>query len=329
MNNYNALGAIVAGISGNAVYRLIQTRELVSPKAQKDFMRLEILMGTHKGHFAYRLAWRNSPTPRIPFLPLHRRDLVSADEGNRTFFDAPTPAAAAPLLAPPTSPTSPTTTTAAAAAGVPAAAAGGVAIAAGRGAATAAGWVPGAAGVPVTAVRPRINWKKFEIMGEVIVSLHQSQAAPYPDLERKLDVQRLVLDCEVVKDEDVRLFLFFVLSKPFLFPVPPGNLLFFLVLKPPLKPLFPSFLAPFLSILLICRISAPSLPFASPLLLLSPYFFFHQNVDLLLIALFFSLCFSDNSSQVLYDRSAELENPVAGASAGETSMRRKFSWFQR
>jgi hypothetical protein len=192
MNNYNALGAIVAGISGNAVYRLIQTRELVSPKAQKDFMRLEILMGTHKGHFAYRLAWRNSPTPRIPFLPLHRRDLVSADEGNRTFFDAPPPPPAA--AASPTSPTSPTSSTMAAA----------------LVAAAAGGGVPAvAAGVAVTtaAARPRINWKKFEIMGEVIVSLHQSQAAPYPDLERKLDVQRLVLDCEVIKDEDVSFLL--------------------------------------------------------------------------------------------------------------------------
>lgn len=140
MHNYSSLGAIVAGISGNAVYRLIQTRELVTARSQKEFMRLEILMGTQKGHFAYRLAWKNTTAPRIPFLPLHRRDLVSGDEGNRTYTDE---------------------------------------------------------------ARTRINWKKFEIMGEVIVSIQKSQSMPYPDLERKLDVQRLVLDCDLIKDEDV------------------------------------------------------------------------------------------------------------------------------
>ncbi len=133
----------MAGISGNPIYRLIQTRELVSPLAQKDFMRLEILMGTAKGHFAYRMAWQNTTPPRIPFLPLHRRDLISGDEGNRTFCDPE---------------------------------------------------------------HTRINWKKFEIMGEVIVTIHKSQAHPYPDLERRLDVQRLVLDCDVIKDDDVSIY---------------------------------------------------------------------------------------------------------------------------
>lgn len=50
-------------------------------------MRLELLMSTHKSHFAYRLAWENTSQQRIPFLPLHRRDLVSADEGNRTYLE--------------------------------------------------------------------------------------------------------------------------------------------------------------------------------------------------------------------------------------------------
>jgi hypothetical protein len=48
-------------------------------------MRLEILMGTQKSHFSYRLAWENTSSERIPFLPLHRRDLVSAEVGNKTF----------------------------------------------------------------------------------------------------------------------------------------------------------------------------------------------------------------------------------------------------
>ena len=85
LNNYNSLGAIVAGIHGTAVHRLTATRHLVSTDVQKNFMKLELLMSTQKVHSAYRLAWANSNGPRIPFLPLHRRDLVVAEQGNKTW----------------------------------------------------------------------------------------------------------------------------------------------------------------------------------------------------------------------------------------------------
>ena len=140
LDNYNALGAIVAGINGIAVHRLAQTRELVSPAVQKDFMRLEILMSTQKSHFAYRLAWENTSARRIPFLPLHCRDLVTAEEGNRTFLG------------------------------------------------------PG---------NDRINWKKFEMMGEIVASIRESQGIPYPHIHRNLDVQKLILDGRFSRDEDV------------------------------------------------------------------------------------------------------------------------------
>ncbi|KAI9748542.1 MAG: hypothetical protein M4579_007195 [Chaenotheca gracillima] len=139
MNNYNSVGAVVAGINGNSVHRLAQTRELVSPQAQKEFMRLEILMGTQKSHFAYRLAWANTSSSRIPFLPLHRRDLVSAEEGNRTLN-------------------------------------------------------PGDG--------TRINWRKFEIMGEVIVEVQKSQGTPYQGTEANVEVQRLLLDLDIIKDDE-------------------------------------------------------------------------------------------------------------------------------
>lgn len=87
MNNYNSLGAVVAGINGTAINRLAQTHELVRPEIRKKFMRLELLMGTHKGHTKYRLAWENTSSERIPFIPVLRRDLASADEGNRTFLE--------------------------------------------------------------------------------------------------------------------------------------------------------------------------------------------------------------------------------------------------
>ena len=141
LNNYNSLGAVIAGINGTAVHRLAQTRELIPSEAQKQFMRLEILMGTQKSHFAYRLAFENTSTSRIPFLPLHRRDLVLAEQGNRTFVGAED--------------------------------------------------------------NERINWKKFEIMGDVIISIRQSQNTGYPRLSSSEEVQRLVLEGRFCKDDDV------------------------------------------------------------------------------------------------------------------------------
>ncbi|KAL9038973.1 MAG: hypothetical protein Q9180_002809 [Flavoplaca navasiana] len=140
LNNYNSLGAVVAGINGTAVHRLYQTRELVPHHVQKQFMRLEILMGTQKSHFAYRLAWSNTSTERIPFLPLHSRDLASAEEGNQTYIDEGC---------------------------------------------------------------TRINWKKFEVIGEVVVSIQRSQATSYTSILRNEEVQRLILDSKFTKDDDV------------------------------------------------------------------------------------------------------------------------------
>ncbi len=140
LNNYNGLAAVIAGINGSAVHRLAQTRALVPAECQKRFMRLELLMSTQKSHFAYRLAWENSSLPRIPFIPLHRRDLVSAEEGSRTF---------------------------------------------------------------VGPTGDRINWKKFEVLAEVILPIMRSQGTPYPNLERHNIAQELILDCRMPTDEEV------------------------------------------------------------------------------------------------------------------------------
>ena len=141
LNNYNSLGAIIAGINGTAVHRLSQTRSMVSPEARKQFMRLEILMGTAKSHSAYRLGWQNTSGPRIPFLPLHRRDLVSSEAGNKTFIQADD--------------------------------------------------------------GEKINWKKFEIIGEIIVGIRESQNLPYPAMKRNEEISRLILGGKFTKDEDV------------------------------------------------------------------------------------------------------------------------------
>ncbi|EIT81789.1 ras guanyl-nucleotide exchange factor RasGEF [Aspergillus flavus] len=139
LNNYNSLGAVIAGINGTPVHRLSQTRDSVPVQTQKDFMRLVILMGTQKSHFAYRLAWDNTFSERIPFLPLHRRDLVSAEEGNKTF---------------------------------------------------------------VGDTKSRINWRKFEVMGEVVLGIQRSQKTPYPHLHRYEEAARLVLDIKLSGDDE-------------------------------------------------------------------------------------------------------------------------------
>lgn len=140
LNNYNGLAAVLAGINGSAIHRLSQTRALVPQDVQKRFARLVILMGTQKSHFAYRLAWENSSLPRIPFIPLHRRDLVSAEEGSRTF---------------------------------------------------------------VGANGERINWKKFEVLSEVILPIMKSQVVPYPNLAKHEIARELILDCRMPVDDEV------------------------------------------------------------------------------------------------------------------------------
>ncbi|KAL2130762.1 hypothetical protein VTI74DRAFT_5980 [Chaetomium olivicolor] len=139
LNNYNGLAAVLAGINGTAIHRLTQTRALVAPDVQKRFAGLVLLMGTQKSHFAYRLAWENSPLPRIPFMPLHRRDLVSAEEGSRTF---------------------------------------------------------------VGPDGDRINWKKFEVLGEVLLPIMKSQGQPYPHLQRHDIVRMLLLDLIMPTDDE-------------------------------------------------------------------------------------------------------------------------------
>ena len=141
LNNYNSLAAIIAGTSSTAIHRLVQTKELVSPRVSKQFMRLQILMGTQRSHSAYRLAWANTTGERIPFLPLHRRDLVSAETANSTFVEGS---------------------------------------------------------------KDRVNWRKFEILGNTINDLQESQETFCPIRRHcNAEIQRLILGAKLSKDEDV------------------------------------------------------------------------------------------------------------------------------
>lgn len=150
LNNYNALGAIIAGVKSTSVHRLAATRELIPQATGKDWLKLEILMAPSRSHSAYRLAWENSSTERIPYLPLHRRDLASAEEGNKTFLGSES--------------------------------------------------------------EGRINWRKFEVMGEVIVGLQRAQGMPYRNIagtKGNEQIKELVLSVKFMKDEEVSNFLSF------------------------------------------------------------------------------------------------------------------------
>ncbi|KAG9582902.1 hypothetical protein KCU97_g10858, partial [Aureobasidium melanogenum] len=119
MNNYNSLGAFLAGISSAAVHRLAATRELLSPETGKDWMKLEILM---------------SPT---------RSDLVAAAEGNKTYIG--------------------------------------------------------------DEANGRINWRKFEVMGETIVGIQRAQGLPYRNSmlgPRNDELRALILNSNMIRDDE-------------------------------------------------------------------------------------------------------------------------------
>ncbi|OMP85532.1 Ras guanine nucleotide exchange factor A [Diplodia seriata] len=198
LNNYNSLGAILAGLNGTAIHRLSATRDLLLPATAKDFMKLEILMGTQKSHFAYRLAWENSSGERIPYLPLHRRDLVSAAEGNSTFVNDPQRRASnAGLLGGSTSPRQ--TANAEALSALTGNAGNAAALQAALNRSSAQEKEAPPSGVEG---KERINWKKFAIMGEVIVGMQRAQGFPYPNIARHDDVKSMVLDVRICKDDD-------------------------------------------------------------------------------------------------------------------------------
>lgn len=143
LNNYNGLGAIVAGLQNANIARLHATMQGVRPEVWKQYQSAEKLMLQTKSSFAYRLAWENSPLPRIPYMALHRKDLTAAEEGNKTF---------------------------------------------------------------VGPNGDRINWKKFEILGEILLPIMKSQGSPYANLSRqRQDCRELILDCRMELDEDVSL----------------------------------------------------------------------------------------------------------------------------
>lgn len=141
LNNYNGLGAVVAGLQNANIARLHATQALVSKEVWKQYQSAETLMLSTKSNGAYRMAWENSRGPRIPYMALHRRDLTATEGMNKTF---------------------------------------------------------------VGPNGDRINWQKFEILGEILLPIMKSQGSPYPNLNKKHEYSReLILDCRMELDDDV------------------------------------------------------------------------------------------------------------------------------
>lgn len=139
-NNYHALGAIVAALCGESIVRLTQTVELVPQEKQKQFMRLGILMSLQKSHAAYRMAWENSFSERIPLLPRIQEDLTKAANANTTM------------------------------------------------------------------IGENINWAKFEVLGETVVSIQQSQEQPYQfpgRTTRSREITKMLLETKILQGTEV------------------------------------------------------------------------------------------------------------------------------
>jgi len=145
LNNYNSLGAILAALDSTAIHRMEATKSFVSPEANRDWMKLQVLMSQTRSYTSYRLAWENSNAERIPYLPLPIRDLTGAETGNKTFVG--------------------------------------------------------------NEADGRINWAKFEVMGDVLVGIQRAQGLPYRAAMLQAPqtdfVRSLFLHTTVVSDDDV------------------------------------------------------------------------------------------------------------------------------
>jgi hypothetical protein len=189
MNNYSSLGAILAALKSSPIHRLQSSRDLVDPIDGRVWLKLDILMAPSRSYAAYRLAWQNSTSERIPYLPIHRRDLITAEQGNRTFLDDE----------PSSLPSQPSSSTA-----DPESASASFMSSSAASFATAATTLTTAT-ASAQAAR-RINWKKFEIMGETIVGLQAAHDAQYRSLggfKGNDQVRELILDVKLLRDEEV------------------------------------------------------------------------------------------------------------------------------
>lgn len=194
INNYNALAAFVAAIRGPAIARLSMTRDLVDAGVQKKFASFEVLMSTARGHWAYRFALDNTEQgdhPRIPFLPLHRRDLIVAESAGKTFLSEDAPSSKEPLLNREFSTSSKSGSTISSA----------TLTSSKSGSTDSSATLTPSLATPPGSGR-KVNWPKFAVMGDTLTVLRKAQSIPYTGFAPNEAVKAALLDVRLCKDDD-------------------------------------------------------------------------------------------------------------------------------
>lgn len=194
VNNYNALAAFVAAIRGPALARLSMTRDLVDAGVQKKFASFEVLMSTARGHWAYRFALDNTEQgdhPRIPFLPLHRRDLIVAESAGKTFLSEDAPSSKERFLSRESSASSNTGSTKSSA----------TLVSSKSGSTSSSATLTSRSAAPSASAR-KVNWPKFAVMGETLTILRKAQSIPYTGFASNEAIKAALLDVKLCKDDD-------------------------------------------------------------------------------------------------------------------------------
>ncbi|KJE89917.1 hypothetical protein CAOG_009414 [Capsaspora owczarzaki ATCC 30864] len=86
LNNFNAVMAVLAGMSNAAVYRLKKTWEALPNKVRSSYSELKELMSEQNNFGRYRQVLHSIDPPCIPFLGIYLTDLVMIESGNKNFI---------------------------------------------------------------------------------------------------------------------------------------------------------------------------------------------------------------------------------------------------
>eukprot|EP00736_Rhodelphis_marinus_P010257 Rmarinus@m.3459 len=82
LGDFNAVKAVLAGLSNAAVHRLKHTKSDVPKKFLQTYEELERVMDSDKSHKKYRALLKDAKPPCVPFLGVYLTDLTFIEEGN-------------------------------------------------------------------------------------------------------------------------------------------------------------------------------------------------------------------------------------------------------
>eukprot|EP01119_Soliformovum_irregulare_P003834 TRINITY_DN14892_c0_g1_i1.p1 TRINITY_DN14892_c0_g1~~TRINITY_DN14892_c0_g1_i1.p1 ORF type:complete len:885 (+),score=190.49 TRINITY_DN14892_c0_g1_i1:33-2687(+) len=76
LNNFETMMAIISSLSDSAIFRLNFTKAEVSKDLLKKHEELQELMSGERGYIRYREALKEVTCPCVPYIGVHRRDLI-------------------------------------------------------------------------------------------------------------------------------------------------------------------------------------------------------------------------------------------------------------